>query len=273
MDQTHHVERLFDEVANTMRLKFRGWEQDLPHHGERGGIRERRVAAFLRSILPRRYGIGTGHIIDSKGKTSGQVDIVIYDALNGVHFPIDEYYSLFPCESVYAAIEVKSTLTASAGEHPDGTIYECVEAATKVKSLHRRINDEPEMLQHIVFAYQSAWKDDNEIEFVMRWFHDFTDETNKGLPDVVFVLASNFLLCTLPTIDLGRYSHVYLRAPLLAFASQMLQRLERMKVQTPDLWESYLKWQVGDTIVRIYEEDGTYYEPRTLGFQAVKLPS
>lgn len=271
MDQTHHVERLFEEVADTMRLKFRGWEQDLPHHGERGGIRERRVAAFLRSILPQRYGIGTGHIIDSKGNTSGQVDIVIYDALNGVHFPIDEDYSLFPCESVYAAIEVKSTLTASAGEQPDGTIYECVEAATKVKSLYRHINDQPEMIQHIVFAYQSAWKDD--IEQVMKWFHTFTDETNKGLPDVVFVLASNFLLCTFPTIDLGRYSHVFLRAPLLALASQMLQRLERMKVQTPDLWDSYLKWQVGETIVRIYKEDGTYYEPRTMGFKAVRLPS
>jgi hypothetical protein len=50
MDQTHHVERLFEEVAATMQLKFHGWEQDLPHHGERGGIRERRVATFLRSM-------------------------------------------------------------------------------------------------------------------------------------------------------------------------------------------------------------------------------
>jgi len=269
MDQAHHLERFFEEVADTMRLKFHGWEQDLPHHGERGGIRERRVATFLRSILPQRYGIGSGHIIDSKGRTSGQIDIVIYDALNGIHLPIDERYSLFPCESVYAAIEIKSTLTASAGEQPDGTIYECVEAATKVKSLYRRINGEPDMIQYIVFAYQSTWKDD--LEQVMKWFHKFTDDTNKGLPDVVFVLESNFLLCTYPTIDLGRYSHAFLRTPLLALASQILQRLERGKVQTPDLWDTYLAWKAGDTIVRIYQQDGTYYEPRSMTFKAVNI--
>ena len=83
MSQQGHIERFFDDVSKQMILFFKGWEQDLPHDGERGGIRERRVADLLRSILPKRFGIGTGHIIDSQNGSSKQTDIVIYDAFDG----------------------------------------------------------------------------------------------------------------------------------------------------------------------------------------------
>jgi hypothetical protein len=67
MPSESNVERFFGVVEESMRLRFRDLEKDLPHQAEKGGIRERRVADFLASVLPRKYGIGTGHIISTRG--------------------------------------------------------------------------------------------------------------------------------------------------------------------------------------------------------------
>src|SRR6266508_2385013 len=253
-----------------MRLKFRGWEQDLPHHGERGGVRERRVADLLRSVLPKRYGVSSGHVIDPQGGVSLQADIIIYDAVDGIKLPVDEYYSLFPCESVYAIVEVKSTLSASSRTNPSGTIYECVEGATRTKFLHRHIDGEFNMMQYFVFAYQSRWH--QNCEPVRKWFHRFVEDANHVLPDAVYVLEPDVLICTYETIDLLRYSHVYKRSALLAFISEIADRLSKVKVSTPNLWNTYLEPRVGEPIVTIYQEDGKSYDVHPIIFRAAKLP-
>ena len=65
---------------------------------------------LIRRFIPKRYGVGTGVVIDRHGKPSRQCDIVIYDmqlypsllALRTVH--------MFPVDIVYATVEVKTTL-------------------------------------------------------------------------------------------------------------------------------------------------------------------
>jgi hypothetical protein len=249
MNQSDRVGKYFDDVTETMRLKFRGWEQDLPHEGEKGGLRERRVTDFLKSILPSRYGIGSGHIIDKHGNSSGQIDIVVYDALDGIRLPSDEYYSLFPCECVYAAIEVKSTLTASEGEKPDGSIFDCVETATKVKSLQFDIQPSATGLPCIVFAYQTNWKKE-EVNRVREWFHKFSVGTKKSLPDVTYVLDPGFLLCNYWKEP--HYTHLYKKAPLLKLVEELHTRMQRVEVSTPDLWDSYINWEDEHVIGTIY---------------------
>jgi len=220
-----------------MRLKFRGWEQDLPHEGEKGGIRERRVADFLKSILPQCFGIGSGHIIDTRGNTSGQIDIIIYNALDGICLPIDEYYSLFPCESVHAAIEVKSTLSASSGKKPSGSIYDCVQAAAKVKALRKAGEITPNDIPSIVFAYRSSWKDEAEKEIV-KWFLKFgTEET---LPEIVYILDPGILLCRSQR-EIA-YPKVFTKTPLLHFVDELLARIQQVRISGPSLLSDYLEW-------------------------------
>jgi hypothetical protein len=237
MKQPDHVGKFFDDVTQSMRLKFRGWEQDLPHEGEKGGIRERRVADFLKSILPQCFGIGSGHIIDTQGNTSGQIDIVVYNALDGICLPIDEHYSLFPCESVHAAIEVKSTLTASSGKRPSGSIYDCVEAATKVKALRKAGEGAPNDIACIVFAYRSAWREEAEKE-VARWFLKFG--AGKSLPELVYTLDPGILLCGNQNEPV--YQQVFEKAPLLQFVDELLTRMQQVNVSGPSLLNDYLKW-------------------------------
>lgn len=246
MNQTDHVERFFDDVTQSLRLKFKGWEQDLPHEGEKGGIRERRVSNFLRSILPQCFGVGSGHIMDKHGNTSGQIDIVIYNALDGIRLPIDEHYSLFPCECVHAAIEVKSTLTASNGVQATGSIHDCVEAAAKVKALRVGNHEPPNDLPFIVFAYQSSWK---EPEKIREWFNILGN--GNPIPEVVFILGPGYLWCNYRKEPI--HTHLYKKAPLLKFLEELLNRMEQVPISNPSLWNEYIEWGTKDVIATYYE--------------------
>jgi hypothetical protein len=250
------VPGFFQDIQETLRLKFRGWETDLPHQGEKGGIRERRVKDFLRIILPSKYGIGSGHIIDSKGQASYQSDIVIYDAHEGLALPIDDYYSLFPCECVYAVIEIKSELNASDGENgPSGTIYECLESNTKLKSLYREgHNLSP--IHYIVFSYTTKWKT-AQADKIKLWFEGLGEKYIKKLPEVIFILEPCFVWGTSGPSGYnkrGEMTNIYDREPLLYFVADLVFRLSQTKVYTPNLWHEYTNWLPGDVRARIYKK-------------------
>lgn len=102
-----HLEKLFHEryeLSSTIR-----------HRGERGRQREHGLLAFLRETLPGAYGVATGEIIPYQGSNpSPQCDIIVYDHL---HMPIlgrTDAVQQVPLEAVYAVIECKSILDASA---------------------------------------------------------------------------------------------------------------------------------------------------------------
>jgi hypothetical protein len=83
----------------------------LEHSGEKGQFREEIIQTFLRPYLPECFGIGTGEVFSSSGETSNQIDIVIYDAIFSNVLFKNKKTSIFPCESVYGEIEIKSNLS------------------------------------------------------------------------------------------------------------------------------------------------------------------
>lgn len=83
------------------------------HQGVKGSGNESILIELLSKFLPKKYGIGTGVVVDRNGCQSKQTDIVIYDAIN---YP--EIFSLtsakfFPIDFVYAVIEVKTTIDST----------------------------------------------------------------------------------------------------------------------------------------------------------------
>ncbi len=252
------VEKYFETVEETMRLAFRGWEADLSHAGEKGGIRERRVIDFLSHVLPKRYGIGTGHIVDCQGMMSNQTDIVIFDAVDGIVLPIDEYYSLFPCECVYAAIEVKSILTGGSGK---GEISKCVENTRKLRSLNRNRNYDLPPIPSLVFAYETTWKKEQGKK-TMEWFVKLGKPYSKRFPEAVFVLNPEpgfFFYPSGPTgYSTGEMSELVFieKVPLLGFVSHLIQLLMPKKVLKPNLWSQYVDWSEENSIARVYTLQG-----------------
>jgi hypothetical protein len=71
---------------------------------------------LLIRFIPKRYGVGTGVVIDQHGISSRQCDIVIYDTF--LYPPILSltHSHLFPVDIVYATIEVKTTLDSQSAK-------------------------------------------------------------------------------------------------------------------------------------------------------------
>ena len=79
---------------------------DIRSAGDEVEMAARRV---IRGKLPATYHVGHGHIVDATLATSPQIDVVISDSSAPVLFSTENGSEYFPCESVHAIGEVKST--------------------------------------------------------------------------------------------------------------------------------------------------------------------
>ena len=116
---------------------------------------------MLKSILPTRYRVSKGFAIDSDGKRSGQIDLLIYDRhFSPVLLDVGDYVFI-PAEAVFAALEVKQELSRE-------TIEYAVTKVASVRDLHRTSapvpfvegSYKPKPLQHIVgglLTMNSSW--------------------------------------------------------------------------------------------------------------------
>ncbi len=100
----------------------------IDHKGLKGRIREIFVQDLLMPFLPSFVGAGTGKIIDSEKGQSAECDVVIYDRDVMPALLLGEREALFPVESVFYSIEVKTTLNVN--ELRDATVK-----AKRVKEL------------------------------------------------------------------------------------------------------------------------------------------
>ena len=69
---------------------------------------------FLDKILPKKYGVDNGFVIDCEGNISDQIDIIIYDNLYSPYIMSSgSGIKYIPSEAVYAIVEIKPTVTKS----------------------------------------------------------------------------------------------------------------------------------------------------------------
>ncbi len=104
--------------------------------------------ATMKKLLPNRFAVDGGTIVDYLGNTCGDCDVVIYDAAMAplVHHPAseDSRKKYIPFDSVYAIIEVKQSLTLGVlntdgklQDKPKGSLADMISKCAKFKSLTR----------------------------------------------------------------------------------------------------------------------------------------
>jgi hypothetical protein len=74
--------------------------------------REELLSTFLETYLPRRFAVGRGQVMDADDNASAQQDVIVYDALWTPLMLRSAGSQIIPVESVYAAIQVRTTLSA-----------------------------------------------------------------------------------------------------------------------------------------------------------------
>ena len=77
-----------------------------------GSARESSVRVRLEQVMPPGVGVGTGFVIDSYGRTSRQIDVVLYEKDLCPVYRLNDQVDYFPCEGVFAVGEVKSQISS-----------------------------------------------------------------------------------------------------------------------------------------------------------------
>jgi hypothetical protein len=82
------------------------------HPGTKGNASEHVWQELLQTYLPRRYQSETAHVVDSHGKFSEQIDVVVFDRQYSPFIFRYEDQTIIPAESVYAVFEAKQAINA-----------------------------------------------------------------------------------------------------------------------------------------------------------------
>ena len=100
-----------EAIAEKLNIDYNKVTSKIEHNGIKGTAREDILKKYLGDLFPKRYSICSGTIIDSNQTQSKQQDFIIYDSFNCPSFYETETNKILPIESIYATIEIKSTLT------------------------------------------------------------------------------------------------------------------------------------------------------------------
>ncbi len=165
---------------------------------EVGTGREEIVRRFLADYLPSKWSVGSGFIVDSFGKKTAQMDIVVNDDLIIKPLSYAQDRGLYFAESVGIVVQVKSTLNKQ-------TLRDAIKNLDTVKKLRRahlkgayRIMGSSEekvwdVIPTLLFAFQS----DISLPTIAKSFCDLNKELeieDTNQVDAVFILNKGVLL-------------------------------------------------------------------------------
>ena len=146
---------------------------------------------MIRELIPEKYRLGNGTIVEVNETQSKQQDLFIFDAFNSPVFMKVESASVVPVESVYATVEVKSTLTKE-------SLRQSIENIRSVKSLeHSELQNSPivfsrhNVIMGCVFAYTS----DSTIETVAHNVDEICADIPKDQqPNIICVFDKGLVI-------------------------------------------------------------------------------
>jgi hypothetical protein len=117
---------LHDDIQNRLDIS----RKSFGHPVTKGDASETVWLALLQSYLPQRYQAATAHVVDSEGKFSDQIDVVVFDRQYSPFIFKYEGQTIVPAESVYAVFEAKQSINA-------GQVEYAKKKVASVRCLHR----------------------------------------------------------------------------------------------------------------------------------------
>ncbi len=107
------LQRLFAGHQRALLADLELAREAIDHATSKGDASEAQWRRMLTKYLPQRYRVSKGHVLDSQGGISAQIDVIIHDAHYCPLFLDEESTCYVPAESVYAVFEAKQELTAA----------------------------------------------------------------------------------------------------------------------------------------------------------------
>jgi len=104
---------LLEGLHNDIEEKLRIARKSFGHPVSSGDASEAVWIKLLESYLPKRYKATKATVVDSKGKFSQQIDVLIYDRQYTPFIFKFKKQLIVPAEAVYAAFEAKQSVNAA----------------------------------------------------------------------------------------------------------------------------------------------------------------
>lgn len=146
------VPEVFDKVAAQMQADLEKTRAALSHPGLKGTALEEAFRQFLRQHMPRSLDVSTGILVDSHGRQSRQLDVIISDAIKTPILYQSGETRVIPAECAYAVIEVKATLDAD-------ELQRCITNMLSVRQLAKTAYFVPMSAMSVSHAlYGRQWK-------------------------------------------------------------------------------------------------------------------
>lgn len=234
-----------EDIAKKLKIDFDGITKQIEHNGVKGSAREDLLKDYLKKLLPEKYSISSGIIIDNNMQQSKQQDFIIHDAFNCPSFFKTESNSILPIESVYATIEIKSTLDYS-------TLEQSVKNVQSVRNLNKLPNRN--ILRNsyddfyplgFVFAYSSNYS----LEQIQKRLFELNKSINaKHQISIICILDKGLIfnvqknnvtdVTIIPTNEtLLARSDSNIENTLYSFYLFLLEYLDNVHIQIPSLIE------------------------------------
>ncbi|CAH8284234.1 hypothetical protein EV196_103280 [Mariniflexile fucanivorans] len=128
------IEIFKNSLSNTATEIYFNEDNKLIHSLEYGIYRENACKDFIKFIIPSKFSIDDGFLINTNDRVSTQCDIVIYDSNHTPLFESGKKQRFFPMETVIAIGEVKSTLSKQ-------DFKNAINKLSKIKTLRTEIEN------------------------------------------------------------------------------------------------------------------------------------
>jgi len=233
-----HLAGVLIDIEKRLISELKREAKESTHDGTLGGNCEQLWIELLRDYLPVRYRVDNAFVIDSTGKTSDQLDIVIYDAQYTPAMYGHDRVPYLPREAIYAVLEAKPAVTKQhleyAGKKAESVQRLHCSSAPIVNAGKTFPAREPFCLLAGLVAQKASWEDglqsqrflDNlpsdelqRLDFVITAESGFYDGRDFESPDVLYgegslmrglfrLLQALQQLGTVPAIDWSLYEKV-----------------------------------------------------------------
>ena len=104
--------RILAGLHDDIQTRLETVRRSFGHPGTKGDGSEHVWLDLLNTYLPKRYQAAKAHVVDSQGKFSQQIDVVVFDRQYSPFIFNYQGQTIIPAESVYAVFEAKQTVNA-----------------------------------------------------------------------------------------------------------------------------------------------------------------
>lgn len=101
--------RLLSSLHDDIQTRLKIVRENIQHPGSKGDASEAVWISLLQKYLPERYRADKAFVVDSRGKFSQQMDVVVFDRQYSPFIFKYEGQIIVPAESVYAVFEAKQS--------------------------------------------------------------------------------------------------------------------------------------------------------------------